>query len=435
MSLPEVTRLGLGKPSSIWNGLPDKAHPEKGKNPRISLLFRDNNYITKIQLDSIYPLESISDGTTLVSRDGSFELGFFSPGSSKNRYLGIWYKNIPVQTIVWVANRCSPINDSSGLLMINNTDKLVLLDQKNRTVWYIGSSKQARNPVVQLLDSGNLVLRDELDTTPEAYLWQSFDYPSDTLVPGMKLGWDLRIGLSRRFSAWKNIDDPCPGDFTWGIELDQKLLFDYHFVDNNDEVYYTYNLKNKSVISRIVVNQTTSVRNRMIWIEAEKTWRTYSSAPRDYCDSYGVCGPNGNCMINEGQVCQCLKGFKPKSPSKWNIMDWSEGCVRNNPLSCQEKEKDGFIKFSRLKLPDTASSWVNKSMNLNECRAKCLRNCSCMAYANIDIRGQGSGCAIWFGDLKDIRQFSSDGQDVFIRMPASELGTWFYFSLKNFRGV
>ncbi|KAL5547457.1 hypothetical protein UlMin_002688 [Ulmus minor] len=287
----------------------------------------------------------------------------------------------------------------------------------------------------------------------------------------MKLGWDLRIGLSRRFSAWKNIDDPCPGDFTWGIELDQKLhtfpeniirkgaakfyragpwnglcfsgsvdlkpnpLFDYQFVYNDDEVYYTYNLKHKSVISRIVINQTTSFRYRMIWIEAEKTWRTYNSIPIDYCDNYGLCGPNGNCMISKNPVCQCLKGFKPKSPSKWNIMDWSEGCVRNNPLSCQEKEKDGFIKFSGVKLPDAANSWVNKSMNLNECRAKCLRNCSCMAYANMDIRGQGSGCAIWFGHLKDIRQFTSDGQDVFIRMSASELGTWFYFSPKNFQGL
>ncbi|KAL5547471.1 hypothetical protein UlMin_002702 [Ulmus minor] len=414
-------------------------------------------YTSSVAVDSIYPLESISDGTTLVSRDGSFELGFFSPGSSKNRYLGIWYNNIPVQTIVWVANRCSPINDSSGLLMINKTGNLVLLGQKNRTVWYTGSSKQARNPVVQLLDSGNLVLRDELDTTPEAYLWQSFDYPSDTFMPGMKLGWDFRIGLSRRFSAWKNIDDPCPGDFTWGIELDQKLhtfpesvirkgaakfyraatwnshsfgtqdlkpnpQYDYQFVYNDDEVYYTYNLKNKSLISRIVINQTTSLRHRMIWIEAEKTWRTYSSVPRDYCDNYGLCGPYGNCMIMESSVCQCLKGFKPKSPSKWNIRDWSEGCVRNNPLSCQEKEKDGFIKFSGLKLPDAASSWVNKGMNLNECRAKCLRNCSCMAYANMNVRGQGSGCTIWFGDLKDIRQFpSNNGQDVFIRMPASEL--------------
>ena len=69
-------------------------------------------------LDSITPSQRLSDGDTIVSREGNFALGFFSPGSSKNRYLGIWYKNIPVQTVVWVANKVRPINDSSGILMI-----------------------------------------------------------------------------------------------------------------------------------------------------------------------------------------------------------------------------------------------------------------------------------------------------------------------------
>ena len=33
----------------------------------------------------------------------------------------------------------------------------------------------------------------------------------------------------------------------------------------------------------------------------------------------------------------------------------------------------------------------------------------CMAYANLDINGQGSGYATWFGDLIDIRQFAVGG--------------------------
>ncbi|GLU23486.1 hypothetical protein SLE2022_394860 [Rubroshorea leprosula] len=47
-------------------------------------------------IDYISPSELLPDGKTLVSHDGSFELGFFHPGSSGNRCLGIWYKNIPV---------------------------------------------------------------------------------------------------------------------------------------------------------------------------------------------------------------------------------------------------------------------------------------------------------------------------------------------------
>ncbi|KAL4649274.1 hypothetical protein ACB092_01G003800 [Castanea dentata] len=76
-------------------------------------------------------------------------------------------------------------------------------------------------------------------------------------------------------------------------------------------------------------------------------------------------------------------------------------------------------------MPDTTYSWVNGSMNLNECRVRCLNNCSCTAYANSDIKNGGSGCAMWFGDLIDIRQVAANGQyppmqDIYIRMPASE---------------
>ncbi|GKV51530.1 hypothetical protein SLEP1_g58175 [Rubroshorea leprosula] len=158
---------------------------------------------------------NLSDGRTLVSSDESFELGFFSSGSSaKSRYLGIWYKNIPVKTIVWVANRCNPINDTSGILMINSTGNLVLLNQSSGSVvWAANSKKEAQNPVVQLLDSGNLVLQDR----NAGILWQSFDYPTDTMLPEMKLGWDLRTGLNRQIFAWKSPDDPCPGDLIYGV--------------------------------------------------------------------------------------------------------------------------------------------------------------------------------------------------------------------------
>ncbi|PON52978.1 Bulb-type lectin domain containing protein [Parasponia andersonii] len=122
-------------------------------------------------VDSLRPLESIKDGGTLVSPDGSFELGFFSPGSAKNRYLGIWYKNIPVQTVVRVANRCNPItNSTSGLLTLNGSGNLVLLGQKKTVVWSSTTTttttkrsliKQPQKPILQLLDSGNPAIGDE----------------------------------------------------------------------------------------------------------------------------------------------------------------------------------------------------------------------------------------------------------------------------------
>lgn len=62
-------------------------------------------------LDTITPGKSIKDGETLVSANGSFELGFFSPEKSKSRYLGVWYE-VSTTTVVWVANKEAPISDS-----------------------------------------------------------------------------------------------------------------------------------------------------------------------------------------------------------------------------------------------------------------------------------------------------------------------------------
>ncbi|GAY52994.1 hypothetical protein CUMW_146120 [Citrus unshiu] len=399
--------------------------------------------------DIITSSHTLNDGRTLISKDGSFELGFFSPGSSKNRYVGIWYKNIPVKTVVWVTNRLNLINDSSGFLMINKTGNLVLTSKSNIVVWSAYLSKEVRTPVVlQLLDSGNLVLRGEQDGDSETYFWQSFDYPSDTLLPGMKLGWDLETGLERRVTSWKSFDDPSPGDFIWAIErqdnpevvmwkgsrkfyrtgpwnglrfsapsLRPNPVFSFSFVSNDVELYYTFNITNKAVISRIIMNQTLYVRQRFIWNKATQSWELYSDVPRDQCDTYGLCGAYGICIISQSPVCQCLKGFKHKSGG---YVDWSKGCVRNKLLNYSRQ--DGFMKFTELKLPDATPSWVSKSMNLKESREGCLENSFCMAYTNSDIRGGGSGCAMWFGDLIDMRSFPDGGQDLYIRMSASELG-------------
>ncbi|XP_057955774.1 G-type lectin S-receptor-like serine/threonine-protein kinase At4g27290 [Malania oleifera] len=406
--------------------------------------------------DTINPSQPLGNDSTLVSQGGSFELGFFStPGNSWKHYLGIWYKNIPSRTVVWVANRENPINDTSGVLMINSTGSLVLLSGTNNTVVWTASSWKAADQqnrvVAQLLDSGNFVLRDEKDSDPGSYLWQSFDYPTDTLLPGMKVGRDLRIGLNRRLKSWKNSDDPSPGELTYDIELHNfpepsmwkgntkyyrtgpwnglrfsgapelrpNPLYRFNFSQSQEEIFYAYQLRNKSVITRLVLNETSYSLQRYTWIEVDQTWEEYLSAPRDHCDNYGLCGAHGICVISESPVCQCLKGFAPKSAERWNIMDWSLGCVRNKPLNCH---KDGFVKFGGLKLPETSQTWVNATMNLKECRAKCLANCSCTAYTNSDIRGGGSGCVMWFGDLIDIRLLPAGGPDLYIRMPASELG-------------
>ncbi|XP_048140308.1 S-locus-specific glycoprotein S13-like [Rhodamnia argentea] len=125
--------------------------------------------------------QSIGEGETLVSLGRKFELGFFSPESSKNGFLGIWLVASP-EMVAGVANRNSPLTDSNCTLEISNEGELVLLNRSKSVVWSMNSTKVHGNPVARLLDSGTLVLRERNGSDAGDYSWQSFDYPSDTLL-------------------------------------------------------------------------------------------------------------------------------------------------------------------------------------------------------------------------------------------------------------
>ncbi|KAK2441585.1 G-type lectin S-receptor serine/threonine-protein kinase [Trifolium repens] len=403
--------------------------------------------------DTITQSQPLLDGSTLISKGEVFELGFFNPGNSNNRYVGIWYKNIPDRKVVWVANRDNPIKDNSGKLIISQSRFLALVDKNQSLLWSTNTTTKVTNPIVQLLDNGNLVLRNEKQTGDEHFLWQSFDHPCDTILSGMKIGWDKKRGFDRRLTAWKNWNDPSSGELTlsmvltpnpeafmskgstklyrtgpWTgrrssgiIGLRENPLYNYEFLSNEDEVYYMFTLKNSTVVSIIVFNETLSVRQRLVWIQESKTWNVYQTIPQDNCDKYNVCGANGLCVLDASPMCQCLKGFQPKSPQQWSATDWTQGCVRIGNWSCEAKLNDGSERISGMKLPDTAHSWIDEKMTLENCKAKCLENCSCSAYSSLDATGVGNGCSIWFGDLIDLR-ISPTGQDLYIRREALNIG-------------
>nr|KYP44599.1 Putative serine/threonine-protein kinase receptor [Cajanus cajan] len=148
------------------------------------------------------------------------------------------------------------------------------------------------------------------------------------------------------------------------------------------------------------------------------TVSVHESTPSDECDKYGLCGANGICMAEESPACKCLRGFSPKSPQEWNAKNWSQGCIRNVPLSCEKNTStSGFIKYVGVKVPDTTYSWLDENIGMEQCRVKCFSICSCSAFAYSDT----SGCVIWFGDLIDIKLFQTGGQDLYIHLPESEL--------------
>ncbi|KAL7259935.1 hypothetical protein ACSBR1_005740 [Camellia fascicularis] len=59
------------------------------------------------------------------------------------------------------------------------------------------------NVTATLLDSGNLVLREEYTSgTFGSILWQSFDYPTNNLLSDMKLGMNIKTGQSWSNGEW-----------------------------------------------------------------------------------------------------------------------------------------------------------------------------------------------------------------------------------------
>ncbi|KAL8506047.1 hypothetical protein ACS0TY_017054 [Phlomoides rotata] len=390
----------------------------------------------------------------LVSSGGIFELGFFSPENSNYRYVGIWYKKIPVRTVVWIANRDNPLKDASGVLKVEETGILALLNATGGAmIWSTNASTTVQTPVAQLLDSGNLVVKDANDDNPENFLWQSFDHPTDTLLPGMKLGKNFQTGVEVYITSSKDrgynlalgyytfhcdpsgypqnvikeggvlrfSSGPWNGQgFSGSNTLRKNPIFTFGVVINKKEAYYHTELLNDSVYSRFTISDT-GVGQRWNWEYQKQSWTNYHTIPSDNCDIYNVCGPHGYCNIENTPSCGCLDKFEPKYPEGWRTGDSSDGCIRRTPLNCTNG--DTFLRYSGVKLPDTRHSWYNTTMALEECKVVCLNNCSCMAYASLDISRGENGCLLWFGDLVDIRVGLPEGQDIYIRMGYNSTGS------------
>ncbi|KAL6651463.1 hypothetical protein ACP70R_010388 [Stipagrostis hirtigluma subsp. patula] len=395
---------------------------------------------------------NITDNQTLVSPGGTFTLGFFTTGVSTKRYLGIWF-SVSREAICWVANRDRALNDNAGVLLVSDTGNLFLLDGSGQIAW--SSNSSSTSPVeAQLLDNGNLVVRNRGSTN---LLWQSFDHPSNTLLSGMKLGKNLWTDAEWYLTSWRAADDPSPGAYRRVLETSglpelivwqgsaktyrtgpwngrwfsgvpevssyEDLVKFRVTTTSPGEISYGYVAKAGAPLTRVVLTEAGMAR-RLVWDASRQTWQTLFQGPRDVCDAYGRCGAFGLCDASAAATlfCGCLRGFSPASPSAWNRRDFSGGCRRDVALDCaMGQTTDGFQLVRGVKLPDTHTASVDMSMTPEECKARCLANCSCLAYAAADIRGGDvrSGCVMWT-DIMDLR-YVDPGQDLYLRLAKSEL--------------
>ncbi|KAH6764619.1 hypothetical protein C2S52_013584 [Perilla frutescens var. hirtella] len=381
--------------------------------------------------DTISTGQSLSTNQTIVSKLGKFELGFFSPGSSSNHYVGIWYKNIPIQTVVWVANRNYPISpsyyNSSRLEMSNNNLNLIV---NSVTIWTLKGSSNASEAAI--LDTGNFVLRNVSGVE-----WQSFDHPSGTWLPGGVIGL---LESETKLVSWRNGDDPGTGNYSLGMErnggsevflkkngsetiwrsgvMKNTDLYNFSYVRIKNADFLRYDVYNESTIVRIVLHSG-GLLYHYVWSEARRDWFTLAVEPSDpdFCRNYEGCGANAICDVNYSPACRCLEGFVPRVKRDWDLFDFSNGCVREKALQC-EKEKTMFMKVSYARSWRGSPESRNVSSN-GECESFCLTDCLCSAYAN----SSGDGCLLFKGELLDLERLQNDslGDDLYIRMESSSI--------------
>ncbi|TYI41684.1 hypothetical protein E1A91_A01G035600v1 [Gossypium mustelinum] len=320
--------------------------------------------------DTLRASKSIKDPEFIISQGGVFRLGFFSFANSTNRYVGILYNQIPVQTVVWVANRNRPLKDSSGILTISDDGKLVVLNGKAEILWSTHVTNLVPNATTaQLLDSGNLVLNNG-DNGGSSSLWESFQHPSNVFLQTMKMGVDLKTGRKVHTRSWKGPDDPSDGNFSQGLEpfnipegviwnnnqiyfrtgpwnghiyiglIDMNTVYldgFYVVADDDGKSYYeTYKYSNKSMLIYYELDYEGRFVGRN-WDAGKGDWINSYQILRTDCDFYGKCGAFGICDRMKRPICSCSKGFKPRNAEEWSRGNWSRGCFIGLPL-CSAKE-------------------------------------------------------------------------------------------------
>ncbi|CAL5393835.1 unnamed protein product [Camellia sinensis] len=414
------------------------------------------NHLSLGAVDTISATKSLSGDQTIVSAGGTFEMGFYKPGKSSNYYISMWYYEVSPKTIVWVANRDIPISNKYSSVLKILDGNLVLLNESQIIIWstnHKSTTTTSSNSVAAVLgDDGNLVFRDGSNTNSTKPIWQSFDHPTHTWLPGSK------FNTHQVLTSWKNSEDPSPGPFSLKLdatsiqflllwngseqywisgpwngkffsllpEMKGPYMYNYSYHDNKNESYFIYTPYNSSFICGFIMDASGQIKV-VTWLKGTKERNELWTLPVQQCEVYGFCGAFGTCNENALPFCNCPNGFNPTSSNDWNSMSYSGGCMRRTELVCgNNKEKDMFSEYPNMRWPKHPRSVAVGSAE--ECKSTCLSNCSCTAYAY-----NSDGCSIWIGDLFNMQKLLENddrGRTLYLRVAVSK-----YSGGKNKKGI
>ncbi|CAI9299354.1 unnamed protein product [Lactuca saligna] len=330
-----------------------------------------HHYDSSNTKDNITTGEFINDGPDYLESSGKkFQMGFFPHGKAAEvrRYVGIWYTMDP-KTVVWVANRDTPVLDSTGILTVAEDGSAKLLNEKRVEYFSTDTSDGASSTALKLLDNGNAVL---INVVTGSILWQSFRTPTDTFLPGMKMVDNLKL------TSWKSPEDPGSGSF----EFQQDPGTNRYFIL---EVPTTFRWKSGNMSTKSFdENQILSQAFQLLSNTTTDTRTIIKSGDRSLL----------------------------KSP-KITVACINAGCKRMSEI-CLPGTNDTFLTKTMISMDDTTVPF-HESDNESECMKMCLEKCQCLAYSYIsqnELRGlvdksrnvESSGCWFWNSPPDNLRE-------------------------------
>ncbi|KAJ4969595.1 hypothetical protein NE237_002694 [Protea cynaroides] len=333
----------------------------------------------------------------LTSPDKFFTCGFYPVGINAFCF-SIWYTNTANGTVVWMANRDRAVNGHGSKISLLKNGLMVLTDLDGTSVWSTNTTG-TNVQKLELLNSGNLILTDPQGNI----LWQSFDSPTDTLLPNQAFTKNTNLisakgegmyssGYFRFFFDndnalkliyngpeidslyWPNPDNTLYVNGRTNYNSTRIALFDDmgRFL-SSDQLSFSASDMGIGIRRRLVMDYDGNLRLYSL-DESTMSWVVSWEALPEQCSVHGLCGKNGICVYTPKPQCSCPPGYEMTDPQ-----DWNKGCKPLFNQSCNQTQE---VRF--LMLPQTQFYGYDliyqSSVSFNTCMNLCLESCYCQAF-------------------------------------------------------
>ncbi|KAL4598160.1 hypothetical protein ACB092_11G039800 [Castanea dentata] len=354
--------------------------------------------------DSINPGDTLNSSTYIVSEKGTFALGFFhridSTTTTTDTYLAISEmadQILPFNLFVWFGSRDRPIVNNSGMLTLDNNGTLKIVQKGGDPIVLYSPPQPTKNTVATLLDSGNFILKEvQSNGSIKRVLWQSFDYPANTLLPGMKLGVRHKSGQTWSLTSWLTDEIPVPGPLA--LEWDPKgyqLIIKQHGV-----VYWTSGVLRGRTFKNISP-EVTSMYDFIIVSNEDEDSFTYVNSNQSQRSEW--------LLTTTGQL-TVLKGQDIARADNCYGYNTNGGCQRWKQPVCRNHGDIFDLRTGYLVAGDFSANY-NSSLSISDCKAICWNNCGCVAFTS--WFPNDTGCRFWTGKW-DFLSGPSEPPSIFV---------------------